>query len=233
MSIVYETSFERFQTLVFQDSNNDFLGTSDASYINGAWSVFLVLDQAVRGIQEKVHSQPLGGGAKKADYSVGASISWQLDHQNDDALQSPQHCILTAMSHVITIVIPPMLTNPVIVAAMEKLITLSIFNMPDDERQQNPIRPRAYEKYTAFFCLTTSEYSAEQHRRGPESARSLSNALMGRKSPLSGKHLSDIGRISSFASYPIGSAKSAHCEENKTVLERIKRHQREFGRCEQ
>lgn len=50
-SMAHGTGFERFRTLVYQDHENNFLGTSDASMVNYARSSFELLDTTIRHVQ--------------------------------------------------------------------------------------------------------------------------------------------------------------------------------------
>ncbi|KAI3330294.1 hypothetical protein F4824DRAFT_478735 [Ustulina deusta] len=56
-AMLYETGFEDFRTLVFQDLNGEYLGSSKDENINTAQSVFEVLNSTVEGVVVKSGSQ--------------------------------------------------------------------------------------------------------------------------------------------------------------------------------
>ncbi|KAJ4197256.1 hypothetical protein NW767_009148 [Fusarium falciforme] len=236
-SMVYGTGFERFRTLVYQDQEHDFSGTSDASIINCARSSFDMLDKAIQLVQTSIskHHQPTAttpsspGGMDSQLKSVGTRVSWSYAHDEhiDEGLPTRHPLILKSMSHVITVMIPFIMTSPMIVCSVSDFITMAIYTELQDEREKNPIKPRAVGKYTAFFCLTTAKYDAAQRSRGPDEPSSLSKALMRRDNLFSGKQLADIGRGATFPLGP-GQAPWQASDDDQTTPERIQRHQLEL-----
>ncbi|RYP40816.1 hypothetical protein DL767_001462 [Monosporascus sp. MG133] len=246
-AMVYETGYERFGTLVYQDNGNDFLGTSDATNINSARSSFHMLDQSVRHVRSQIRdasarnvngrnslgtayaaeaSTNQGRSNCSEQESVGTQISWSYSpNGSDDSLNGP--VLLNSMDHVITAMIPLIMTSPIAIHHIEKFIDLATFGDVPSERQLNPIKPRSYDRYTAFFCLTTEEHGTVQQSRGPDDAKSLSYALMRRKNLYAGKDITGIGRAMSFAH---GSTELSHTlfENDKTTLKRIQQHQLEL-----
>ncbi len=131
--------------MVFQDKDNDFQGTSDASTINYARSSFHVLDQAVRRLAPAPVSasntdghSPSGPSAVavSSHKSVGTAISslYAPDEGLRDSLQAPERRRLGSMSHVITVIIPLLLTNPITAANLASFTTISIFTNLERER---------------------------------------------------------------------------------------------------
>ncbi|KAI8719788.1 hypothetical protein NCS52_00760800 [Fusarium sp. LHS14.1] len=245
-SMVYGTGFERFRTLVYQDHENDVLGTSDTSMVNCARNSFDLLHQTIQHLQgsESTNNQPPATTTRTSsgtdsqfksiaispsNRSVGTRISWSYapDGCSSESLKTRRPLVLKSMSHVITAMIPLMMTSPTIVCSISDFITVAFFTELQDERQKNPIKPRVVGKYTAFFCLTTSEYDAAQRSRRPDEPRSLSKALMGRNNLLSGKQLADIGREASFPLDP-SQAMWPASDDDQTTPERIQRHQLEL-----
>ncbi|KAH8690423.1 hypothetical protein GQ44DRAFT_780437 [Phaeosphaeriaceae sp. PMI808] len=180
------TSFERFRTLVF-------LGTSDTSNVNCAWSAFHVLDQveptSVRNDNDDdslstTHTAEPGStkivpGSGKESASTQVSRSYAPNGRGSDNPQATRSAIFKPMSHVITVIIPLIMTSPTAVCLVANFNTMAIFTELDGERQQNLIKPRTYDKYNAFFCLTTEEYVAEQHCRGLDAIDKVSNNTKG------------------------------------------------------
>lgn len=225
-AMIYETGFERFRTLVFQDHNNDFLGTSDPSYVNCARSVFHVLDQAVRRVSTQV-DQTRARRNDNDTKSVGTKIYWNYvpKERGSECLKDPEYTPLRSMSQVITVIIPLVMANPFAVNYVERFVDAAIFTQLAGERHHHPIKPRAYSKYTALFCLTTEEYDAEQRRRASHQPKSLSNALMGQNNLLAGRQIAEIGRTASFAR---GRSYVSQTSPDKDSWGLIQRHQSEM-----
>ncbi|KAL2675637.1 hypothetical protein Neosp_011827 [[Neocosmospora] mangrovei] len=240
-SMVYGTGFERFRTLVHQDYGNDFLGTSDISMVNCARNSFDLLDKTIQRVEGSppTHNGPpattpsAGSQSKSIDSwkkSVGTRISWSYapDGHGSESLQTRHPLMLKSMSHTITVMIPLIMTSPTPVRFVSEFINVAIFGEVHDEREKNPIKPRAVGKYTAFFCLTTAEYDAAQRNLGSGQPSSLSKALMRRNNLLAGRQLADIGREASFAFDPNDLTWRASSDDDQTTPDRIQRHQLEL-----
>ncbi|KAL7919120.1 hypothetical protein ACQKWADRAFT_330060 [Trichoderma austrokoningii] len=200
---VYNTGFEKFSTLVFQDHDNDFLGTSDTSCINYARNIFNNLDQTLRYLSsqpsitvqsnaERSTSAVDDGTARFAidGESVGTTLSWAFspDNPDSDDLLNTQTIKFNSMSEVISVLIPLILASPVAVQRLAASITMSIFTDFDEERQKSPIKPITYDTYTAFFNLSTQGYQDRHSRRRPKEAQSLSHSLVRRKTLVAAKN---------------------------------------------
>ncbi|KAM5363791.1 hypothetical protein ACJZ2D_011825 [Fusarium nematophilum] len=227
-SMVYGTGFERFRTLVYQDNENDVLGTSDTSIVNCARSSFDLLDKTIQHVQGSASTHNLppattidessgtdnqlrGIVVDSENKSVGTRISWSYapDGRSSESLQTRQPLMLKSMSHVITVMIPLIMTSPTAVCSISDFITMAIFTQLQGERWKNQIKPRAV------------------GNRGPDEPRSLSKALMRRNNLLSGRHAADIGREASFPLDPGEPTWRAPDDDQKTP-ERIQRHQLEL-----
>ncbi|KAF4945604.1 hypothetical protein FGADI_11785 [Fusarium gaditjirri] len=241
-SMVYATGFERFRTLVHQDHENDFSGTSDTSRVNCAKGSFDLLNKAIQNVRSQARSRNANPGNRNGldsqfeslridseNRSVGTCISWSYtpDGESGENLQARQPLMLKSMSHVITAMIPFIMTSPRIVSSISEFMTTVIFTELPGEREKNPIKPRAVGKYTGFFCLTTAEYATAQRNRAPDDARSLSKALMRRNNLFAGRQLADIGHSASFP-LALNKATSQASDDDQTAPERIQRHQLEL-----
>ncbi|PTB62053.1 hypothetical protein BBK36DRAFT_1130314 [Trichoderma citrinoviride] len=169
-AIVFKTGFEKFPALVFQDRDNDFLGTSDASNINCARSAFHNLDQAIK----KIH--PLRPQINRPVRT------------NRESLRTPSKLRLNSMTQVISVIVPFLFTNPIAVSICEKFISLSIFTELSEERRLNPVKHSDFDRYFAFFSLSTKEYNNSQSVSQPHGAKSLSHSLIRQKTLLSRRH---------------------------------------------
>ncbi|KAL6399221.1 hypothetical protein AUP68_17765 [Ilyonectria robusta] len=246
-AMVYDTGFEGFRALVFQDNSKRIDGTSDALIVNYARSVFDVLNRAVLHICDGVETESFrrsntiatiedsinsanNGPSYSEDESVGTQVSWNYapDEDGSAGLQVPKCIMLESMSHVITLIIPLSITDPEISNQVFHFIdALSMSTEGHAKRRKDSIIPREYSKYTASFCLTTAEYSKSQRACGPGEPTSLSNALMRRNNLLSGRHVTDIGRAASIAPNLSGDTQGKPYQD-ELALERIHQHQNEL-----
>ncbi|KAI0437194.1 hypothetical protein F4803DRAFT_571200 [Xylaria telfairii] len=195
-AIVYESGFEGTPILVFQDGQDELLGTSDASNLNCAHSGFDVLDQAVRHVRGQIESCSSRAGTavnsatgssdgssrrekESIENSIGTRIHWNYPSNGRDIGETSQGMThLTSMSHVITVAIPLLMTDPRAAIFIRELIDLVIYAEFPQERLFNPVKPRVFGKYTAFFSLSTVNYRKTQENRKSYEARSLSSAAM-------------------------------------------------------
>lgn len=246
-AMVYDTGFEGFRTLVFQDNSNNICGTSNALTVNYARSVFDVLNRAVLHICDRVETESFQRSntiatiddsinsannrpSDSEEESVGTQVSWNYapDEDGSAGLQVPKCILLESMSHVITLIIPLSIAVPAVLnEVFHFIVALSMSTGGHAERRKDSIMPREYSKYTASFCLTTTEYSKSQRACGPGEPTSLSNALMGRNNLLSGRHLTDIGRAASIAPNLSGDTQGKPYQD-ELALERIHQHQNEL-----
>ncbi|XXG94684.1 Chitinase 4 [Hypoxylon texense] len=230
-AMVYKTGLEQFRTLIYQDYNNNFLGSSDTTTIHCAESSFYLLNETVRHVHHQVRDQARRGSSTSLpeyDETAGAQISWSYSCKGlgIDADKPNGPVRLKTMGHVITVMIPLIMTDPVAIYGIEAFIDMAIFTEFPSEPKVRRVKPRSYGNYTAFFCLTTGEYSAAQQRRGPDDAKSLSNALVGRNRILS----KQVIYIDGAGSVPciLGKIGGMLPQEDKPALERIQQHQREL-----
>ncbi|CAH0039554.1 unnamed protein product [Clonostachys solani] len=241
-SLIYETGLERFRTLVFQDQDGDFLGTSKTSNLNYARSVIHMLSQSVQQISTEDGSPGNAGAAQYSNIDPGADedkpvetqISWSYvpgDHESG-SLQVPNIVRLKSMSRVITIIIPMIISSPAFADRMGDFMSMvTATDLMREREKEGKVKPRVFGNYSAFFSLTTSEYATKQKDRGPSEAKSLSNALMRRNNLLSGKEITQIGRVPSLATAKVlPDPTPAEDRDSKSMmdLERIQRHQTEL-----
>ncbi|KAK1240237.1 hypothetical protein MKX08_007679 [Trichoderma sp. CBMAI-0020] len=197
-AIVFKTGFEKFPALIFQDRDNDFLGTSDASNINCARSAFYNLDQTIRKIQsssKETRASVLDGTIRSSlnqtdkDDSVGTCISWAYETEDvgEKSLRTPSKLQLDSMTQVISVIVPFLFTDPTAVYICEKFISMSIFTELNQERQLNPIKHSDFDRYFAFFSLSTRDYNESQSGGQPDEAKPLSQSLIRQKTLLSRK----------------------------------------------
>ncbi|EGO57268.1 hypothetical protein NEUTE1DRAFT_80771 [Neurospora tetrasperma FGSC 2508] len=225
-AMVYETGFERFRTLVFQDEANVFYGTSDAVIVNYCRSGYHLLNRTLAqmsedgSISESQITPPPASGPTASDgtTSIGTTVSWDYTPDAEDGAHTyasnPPDTIhkffqIGSMSNIITIVVPLLLANPNHAALASDFFNTISFNnflsgrpettTEQNLQQQSTFQQSVYGKYTACFSLTTKEYRDEQSKRSPDGPRSLSNALMRRKNLHRGDELGEFSRVDSLA----------------------------------
>lgn len=225
-AIVYKAGFEGIPTLIYQDRYNDLSGTSDAANLNCARSAFDLLDRAIKHVYGQIERSPNGPematsslaeyggessrteGEDSAETMIGTRISWSFsaDGRGGETLQGP--ISLKSMSHIITVIIPLLMTHPEAAHAIQLFIDMAIYTELSEERLNNPIKPRSYGKYTAFFSLTTEDYQRTQINRQPEDAKSLSGALMRCQNLFLGPSIGQFGASTSSRTSPMSPSNS-------------------------
>ncbi|KAK4445675.1 hypothetical protein QBC34DRAFT_412904 [Podospora aff. communis PSN243] len=234
-ALIYETGIERVRTFVFQDQDNDFLGTSERAEVNHAASPLYLVDRALQTIfDDAAGTRANAGGPESVQTggSVGTRISWNCNFESpagSEGLEVPRRMPLRSMSDIITVIIPLLMASPSILSSLSEFISSIISNEVMQELPKGQVQARARGGFTAFFCLTTQEYVTNQDERQEDEAKSLSNALMRRQNLLGGKTVTQIGRVTSFAG-DIASPEAAHAREEaeRTTLDRIRKHQAEL-----
>lgn len=196
-SMVYETGFERFRTLVFQDGEQNFSGTSDTNIVNYAGNAFYLLDQAFHHVRYNADraqaNRPTTGSQHGSDReSVGTMISWKYaveaseDVPDSSHGQTPTRLELKSMSNVITLLVPLLLSEPSIVVNVSAFFGCIAYNkymrqhsLPTNRAQTTSFSLVVYPQYTGHCSVSTSDHRSRQDlilsHDGP---RSLSNALM-------------------------------------------------------
>ncbi|RSM00117.1 hypothetical protein CEP52_009336 [Fusarium oligoseptatum] len=171
-SAVYGMRFERFRTLVYQDHENDFSGTSDASTINCARGSFRRLWAAVLHVRRfgstycqppftttrdssGTHSQSESIAIDHHDRLVGTRIVWGRGLVHSEMSPTHRTIFIESMSHIITVMIPFIMTSPIIACSMSEFITTASFTKRRYERHGEPIKPYAFDGYSTFFSITT------------------------------------------------------------------------------
>ncbi|KAK0726645.1 hypothetical protein B0T21DRAFT_293493 [Apiosordaria backusii] len=216
-AMVYETGLEHFQTLVFQDQDQNFEGTSDPTRIGCAGHAFHQLNLTVGHIKTQRramedersisgHKDCLGQSSlEQCSSSIGTRITWTLSHERNGELRSEDHTSqhqklqLKSMSNVIAVIIPLLFTHPCIAGRLSRsLIRSAEQELSRKGSAKEKIALRPHPRYSAFFCLDTEDYRRGQKSCGLEDARSLSNSLITRNGLLTGKAVGKIGRVGSF-----------------------------------
>ncbi|KAH8802261.1 hypothetical protein F5882DRAFT_514243 [Hyaloscypha sp. PMI_1271] len=188
-SVVYETGFSRFPTLIFQDLDNEFLGTSDLDVVNTvAHGAFSMAKLSVNHVlqNQKVRKSSENASSEDASHGVPTKLSWSWNECREQSMY------LESMNDIITVLVPLQLTSPAVTIRLHKAIMMIIFTEGDREQSAFSIVPYEQSKFKAFFCLTTDEYQIQSGVRKDLGASSLSKALMMRDKLVAGK---SVGKI--------------------------------------
>ncbi|KAK1702671.1 hypothetical protein BDP67DRAFT_482636 [Colletotrichum lupini] len=156
-AVAYETGFEGFKALLFQDRDLEYSATSDLDNMNTAHSAFNILNQIV--VHLKHQSREHEG------YTNGLKTTLQWKYSGDEDNRSGQvnsdlvgcsHCLqLNSMDEVITVMVPLVMTCPVFLSdftSFRHVMALTGFIQDD-------VQPLAEGKFGAFFRMYTSEFA--------------------------------------------------------------------------
>ncbi|KAK4149526.1 hypothetical protein C8A00DRAFT_37878 [Chaetomidium leptoderma] len=241
-AIVYTTGFGSFQTLVFQDRDNNLNGISERTLVNSARHAFGQLDATVRHIKE-ASTRTAAESEKGDEESIGTQITWAYVVDNDSEPNQESSSVdllvqervqLGSMSNAISVIVPLLFASPKLVGHMDTMLEDIVARAHYLELQQGPDRKHTSSpstRYTASFCLDTREHRAVQARCGEKDSKSLSNSLIRRNGLLSGRGITQIGRVNTFAGDWSGRDSEEQrraAEERQAALSQIKKHQAEL-----
>ncbi|KAL4947950.1 hypothetical protein BDW69DRAFT_177416 [Aspergillus filifer] len=190
-AVVYETGFDRCRTLLFQDEDGEFLGTSNPDNVAISSPVFEILHQTIKQI--KRHAPPdrkknesrlsvvvegeSAEGEKEEernrDELIETTISWSYS-SNNFANSAPEKLQLQSMSAVIMLMVPFHLVRPKAVDMIKDFIAMIILT----EVTHNAIVPCPQSRFHAFFTLTTGEYAKNYQKYATHTASPLAKAAM-------------------------------------------------------
>ncbi|KXH63005.1 hypothetical protein CNYM01_09746 [Colletotrichum nymphaeae SA-01] len=159
-AVAYETGFEGFKALLFQDRDLVYSATSDLDNLNTAHSAFNILNQTV------VHLTNISREQKKHPGSLGTKLHWTYGGSEDDRcnptnidLAGPgQSLELTSMDKVITVMVPLVMTCPSFLenfTNFRHVIALTTFTQDD-------VQPLKEEQFGAFFRMYTSRLNQKE-----------------------------------------------------------------------
>ncbi|KAK4104188.1 hypothetical protein N658DRAFT_246551 [Parathielavia hyrcaniae] len=242
-AIVYTTGFGSFQALVFQDRDNNLDGSSERRLVDTARHAFGQLDATVRHIKEasiKVAALSERGDDEKSidtrvtwAYVVDKTLGPSQESSSLDLLVQ-ERVELRSMSNVISVIVPLLFASPMLVghihkaleAVLERELELHLAPQQGSERKHTS---KPLTKYTASFCLDTHEHRAVQAACGEKDSKSLSNSLIRRNGLLSGKEITQVGRVNTFAGDLSGKEEQHRAaEERQAALSQVKKNQAEL-----
>ena len=244
-SMVYETGFEHFPTLIHQNRDGEFHATSDLHNVNFAHAIFQLLEKSICDIQAKrnnpdssqpppMNSHRLSGTRTLESIRTGArteedplppiNVSWRYrsgetaDPENPGRNQRYKWMQLRSVNDVVTVMVPLVMTNPSAVdAASSFLRALMLTQLRDRFSQvaQDTILPHKQAKLSAFFSLATDDYVA---------AKDLSNGVPLSQGPMAQDRLVKgrrLGRLPSGPFPPLGdTCAERHPQEAENIKKR-------------
>ncbi|KAK0666601.1 hypothetical protein QBC41DRAFT_230129 [Cercophora samala] len=162
--LVYETGFQGFKTLLFQDKEMVYSATSDLDNLNTADSSLRILGQTVQNLKR--------GAPRTAPSAVSATtfIEWDYrttdqgatDPSLDNARGSLEPMSLEFMDDIITILVPLATTNPNFVSELNNFRGIMLFCCESDEL----IHPYQETNFTAFFRVYTKQFEEKKQPDG-------------------------------------------------------------------
>ncbi|KAK3385641.1 hypothetical protein B0H63DRAFT_186082 [Podospora didyma] len=198
-SVVMETGFQDFQTLLFQDRDFEYTSTSDADQLNFAHAGFRMLD--VLASHLKPHDRhtppPAAAGHPRAEdeadnpetetilewnYSESyATYEAPIEHDVTTAvapqrMQKPaRKCSqkLVKMSEIMTVMVTLALATPIVSARYKRF--LDMFHLTMDSN--DVVRPFAGRPFKAFVRLYTNDFELARKQRLPPDVLQLAAAV--------------------------------------------------------
>ncbi|KAL0944758.1 uncharacterized protein CTRU02_202645 [Colletotrichum truncatum] len=155
-AVAYETGFEGFKALLYQDRDLEYSATSDLDNMNTAHSAFNILNQTVMHLNNKSREQ------RETPDSLNTTLQWtycgsennRCDPINID-LAGPSQCLrLNSMDEVITVMVPLAMTCPAFLAnftGFRHVVALTGFILDD-------VQPLEEGQFGAFFRMYTSQF---------------------------------------------------------------------------
>ncbi|ELQ33229.1 hypothetical protein OOU_Y34scaffold00979g12 [Pyricularia oryzae Y34] len=174
--LVYETGFQGFKTLLYQDRELEYSATSNLDNLKAADPAFRMLNQTVR------HMKNLHQGGDPSDIVRGRDvrtfIEWTYSGattghtgdspaRNDKKLESLE---LEYMDEIITVMVPLVTTDPKMVSELNSFRSIVVLS----KENRDPVREHEDSDFAAFFRMHTNTFDDE---RGYQSTMRLKTAF--------------------------------------------------------
>ncbi|KAM4064482.1 hypothetical protein HRG_005152 [Hirsutella rhossiliensis] len=169
--LVYETGFQGFKTLLFQDRDQEFSATSDLDNLNTADSALRILDKTVAQLRELRTGCLLPNAAQPP--RVKTFIEWTYKVTDQRGTGETETCrgqdgnpleklALEYMDDIITVMVPLATTNPSLVSELNNFRSIMLLSCDNQEL----VRPFQETNFTAFFRVYTSTMEEDAQPRG-------------------------------------------------------------------
>ncbi|OJD36657.1 uncharacterized protein BKCO1_10000162 [Diplodia corticola] len=180
-AVVYETGFEGFKSLLFQDRDFEFSATSNLDNLNTVHSAFKNLNQTVEYLRDRISAPPGANNQERLKITiewvykdagqVDASRATELSgsDQFDLSSHARETIDLKSMADIVTVMILLTTCSPAVV----DLITETKGLMALTSDANDVVDPLPTRQFVAFFCMTTDEF----YSRPQTTTLSLSQAM--------------------------------------------------------
>lgn len=167
-AVVYETGFEGFKSLLFQDRDLEYSATSDLDTLNTAHSAFSILSQTVFHLKE---AQESNGPPTRKPFKLETYVEWAyLGSENSDGVEHSDVDLayrkkgpirLQTMEEVVTVMVPLFATCPIFVSNLTKFRNM----MALSGRIRDDVQPFEEGNFNAFFRMYTSDFDKTMGQR--------------------------------------------------------------------
>ncbi|RPA94530.1 hypothetical protein L873DRAFT_1701105 [Choiromyces venosus 120613-1] len=180
-AVVYETGFEGFKALLFQDRDYEFSTTSDLNNLNIAHSAFGILNQSLLGLEQRRREFPDAPPAPGA--SLRTTVEWTYSEEENQS-QGPvgyshqqgtdRHKLqLSNMEDIISVMVPLAATSPYLLATLNSFKDMIYLQ----GNVEDVVRPYAESKFDAFFRMFTNEFGDDSSHIDAQHVLRLSRAV--------------------------------------------------------
>lgn len=167
-AVAYETGFEGFKSLLFQDRDLEYSATSDLDTLNTAHSAFSILSQTMFHLKETQERQ---GPPTQRPSRLETYVEWAyIGSENPDGVDHPDvdlaHCKkgplrLRTMEEIVTVMVPLFTTCPIFLFEFTNFRSMMALsgNIRDD------VQPYEEGHFSAFFRMYTNDFDATMGQR--------------------------------------------------------------------
>ncbi|KDN65668.1 putative conserved hypothetical protein [Colletotrichum sublineola] len=164
-AVAYETGFEGFKALLFQDRDLEYSATSDLDNMNTAHTAFNILNQTVMHLynrnREQRRQEHPGGLNTTLELAYFGSENDQSGSSNIDLAGRSKCLQFNSMDEVITVMVSLATTSPSFLANFTNfrhIMALTGFIRDD-------VQPLEEGQFSAFFRMYTSQFDDNVERR--------------------------------------------------------------------
>ncbi|KAJ6257336.1 hypothetical protein Dda_8225 [Drechslerella dactyloides] len=169
--VAYETGFEGFKALLFQDRDLEYSASSDRDVLNTAHSAFCILHQTVCNIEDSGGSPP---GSPESN-GLTTTVEWAYADSSDPSCAPPgsdgfdpcdlsklqrMEVALRFMDDIITIMVPLVMTSPIFVSNFTDFRTMMALSDPSGE-----VCSFQEGQFSAFFRMYTDQFEKIRPQR--------------------------------------------------------------------
>ncbi|KAI5777097.1 hypothetical protein EDC01DRAFT_432518 [Geopyxis carbonaria] len=171
-AVVYETGFEGFKALLFQDRDYEFSATSELSSLNVSHAAFGILNQSLLDIRREPRMPMTVPPSATAD-GLQTEIEWNYleeekcqsskasELEKDSGASHKNRLVFSHMEDIVTVMILLTTTSPVMVATFNQVRDIVAISGDIED----VVLPYADSKFDAFFRMWTNKFVDTSTRR--------------------------------------------------------------------